>query len=748
MCAVLRATFLLALLVLAACDGCGAESVPEDQGSSGAGESGPKQQITYSIIDALPSCDVDHRGLLLDLGAGVLPGRIGLVVPRGIVTSEHDGASWVRVYDRTLTVSFHLSKVAPLFVSLRAIGRDASRVTVSLDGFLLGTLKIGRNEVKVATTRASKLPVDAGLHELKLRFRGNKRSDTDPYGEIDWIRVGTTDELKRTYGAPTMGDVLTSSAQLGGVPHRAISLRAPGAVRCTIRVPHHGRLRTAVGMRGDGNATAAIVVRRDGEDAAILKRVDVKGGADATWNDVDVKLHQYVGQIVTIELSALKTTGTGRLMFGDPVVVVPAVGSEKTARARAVVVVVMDGVERDELPPWRQTETPHLPNLSRLAKTATVFHGHRAPSTLVSAAVASMLTGLSPRVHGLVDAGARLPASARTIAGIASEGSVRAAFFTGVPTTFEPFGFNGSWDKFVQYPPNGGRLASAPLDDAAVWLDDAPASADGRPLLAVLHTRGGHPPWEVKPDEARKLPPADYTGYFGPRRAAQIIAKLEGRYSRLSDQDVERMRALFFAGLSREDQALGKLIDHLEDTGVWDSTLFIVTGDVASGRAHLFQDAVEPNEAALTVPLYVHFPEGAHAGLRVDHPTEVYDITQTILSSLGLEPAADMLGNDLAAIASGRVDHAERIRVALTDESYSVRWGNYALLGKANKRPRLCDLNVDPTCAYDRRHDFPLVYQSLFRRYAAYDLGRPPPARDPLTLDSEVAAMLKVWGSY
>jgi len=744
----LGATMVLALAALAGCGSCGSDTAPAEQGH--VPEPGESDDRTISIMDVLPLCDIDHRGLLFDLGSGALRGRIAHAVemPAGIVASDHDGASWARIYDRKLKVSFFWPQVAPLFVSLRGIGKDASRVTVSLDGYELGTLKLRRNSIKVATTRTSSQPVDAGLHELTIRFRGRKRADAEPFAELDWVRIGTPDDLKRTYGAPTMSDVLAPAAQLAGVPHRALSLRAPGAIRCTFRVPPDGQLRTAVGMRGQGDARAAIVIRRDGEEATVIKRVDVRGGADAEWTSVEVPLQSYASQVVTVELTALKTTGTGRLMFGDPAVHAPLLKHRPVPAARAAVVVVLDGVERSDLPPWRDTKTPHLPNLNRLAKSATVFSNHRAPSSLVSAALASLITGLPPRNHALVDDGARLPASVRTIASIAREGSVRAAMFTGVPTTFDSFGFGGHWERFTAYPPNEGRLASAPMDDAASWLTESDDKArGGRPMLAVVHARGGHPPWELTPDEARTLPPADYTGYFGPRRAAQIVAKLQGRHSRLSGQDAERMRALFLAGLSRQDEALGNLIGKLEESQRWDSTLFIVTGDVASARATLFRDGLDPSEALLTLPLYVHFPEGVHGGRTITDPTEYFDLTQTMLLSLGLKKRSEMLGRDLHAMASSGVEDVEHIRVATTGDQYSARWGDFVLRGKSGARPRLCLLTADPTCAYDRRHTYPMVTQALSRRLAARTSGKPP-AREPLTLDSEAAAMLKVWGAY
>jgi len=753
------ALLLLLLLPLSSgvgCSGCDTGSGGIDGGkkapATARGPEGQALRTAVSFIDVLPLCDIDHRGLLLDLGTEAMAGRYGwkLETPSRIMASKHDGATWARVYDRQLRLSFYLPQLTPLFVSLRAIGTDTNRVGVTLDGMRLGSLKLNRKKTRIVSTPVTRLPVDAGLHELRLSFRGRKGSDAVPYAEIDWVRIGVPDELRRTYGAPTRYDVLVPTAQLGGVPHRAIALRAPGVVRCTVRVPPHGRWRTSVGMRGTGNASAALMVRHDDTDALLLERVKLKGGPDAQWTDLDVSLHRFASRVVTLELVASKTTGTGRLMFGDPALYVPQRPTASTPKARAVVVVVLNGVVKSDLPPWRTTETPHLPTMNRLAKVATVFDELRSASTLVPAAVASLLTGLSPRAHGLSDGGARLPKSVVTIGDIAREASVRAGMFTGVPTTFTSFGFEGHWESFTEYPPNEGRRASAPFVDAGSWLTDTTKKADtGRPQLVVIHARGGHPPWDITPLEAAKLPPARYTGYLRPRDAAQRIAELRGRHSKLSEGDAERLRAMFFAGLHGQDAALGKLIARLQDEGRWDSTLLIVMGDVASARRTLFADGLELDEDLLSLPLFVHFPAGLFAGKRVKQPTELVDITRTTLLGLGLQPPDDIGGRDLASVAGGISYDTQRIRIAITDEHYSARWGPYALIGRIDKRPRLCRLAIDPTCQFDHSQQMPIVTQSLFRHLVKAD--RHPshrPTREPLSLDSHYAAMLKVWGLY
>jgi arylsulfatase A-like enzyme len=748
-----RTAYALVLAAtLSGCGGCADAGGPAGGAPADPDGDAAREHEVLSFVDALPSCDIGHAGLLIDFGTPATAGRHAdaLEPSRGLVASEHDGATFARVFDRSIRLRFHLVEAMPVFVSVRGIGRSALKLGVAVDEVPLGVLQLTRDEIAIDATRPSAQSLDAGLHEIELRFRGQKGSEAQPFAELDWVRVGVSEELEGTYGAPTLGDVLVPNAQLGGVPHRGISLRAPAVVRCTARVPVGARFRVAVGMRGTGHAVAAVRARRDGEPAEELGRVEVRGGQDAAWEDLEIPLDAHAGAVVALELVAEETSGTGRVVFGDPAILAQPRSKVTTRPARAAVVVVLDAVERHDLPPWEGGETPHLPTLKRLSRNGTVFLEHRSASTLVQAAMASLLSGLPPPSHALADAGARLPEAVTTIGGIAHEASVRAGMFTAVPTTFKPFGFAARWDHFVQYPPNEGRPAAAPLEDAGAWLTDEKGGADpDRPVLAVVHARGGHPPWDVTPAEAGKLPPADYSGDIGPRRAGQALARTEGRHTRLSGADRERLRALYYAGLSRQDEALGKLVARLEESGRWDSTLFVVTADVASAQRTLFADGLDLDEELLAVPLYVHFPGGAHAGASFDQPTEAYDVTRTVLAALGLEPPHGMMGRDLAAVAAGEEDGTDALRVAWTDTAYAARWGDLVLLGRAHERPRLCQLSIDPTCLYDRAERLPFAFEALYQRMSAFERARPrPPDREPVTLDSDAAAMLKVWGSY
>ncbi|KYG09146.1 hypothetical protein BE21_19545 [Sorangium cellulosum] len=747
-----------AAALLSGCTGC--ESTRELPAGATAPASAspaatplPPARDLVHLVDELRNCDIEHRGLLFDTGANALLGRFAWqgTVPTGITAVEHAGSTWARISERQIKLTFLLPSASPIFVSARAVGLASRYATISLDDQLLGTLRFQRDQIRIASTPTTTLPADPGLHTLTIRFSGRLR-EGESFADIDWVRVGIPDEDPATYGPPTLRDVVAPAAALSGVPHRSIALRAPGAVRCTFRPSKVTRLRTAVGVLGAGEGDAEIRVLRDGQEPLALHRVHVEGGDKATWTDVELPLAPFEGSLITLELRATAAARGGRILFGDPVLAGSPEPPPPVRAARAVVIVALNGVERPDLPPWSGRPEPHLATLSELATSATTFDHHRGPSTVVSAVIASLLTGLPPPAHTVTDTGARLPARMTTIGAIASDSSIRTGFFTGVPTTFRAFGFGPGWSRVLEHPPTSGEPATTPIDAAAAWISETVRQDAGNRLLAFVHARGGHPPWEVGPKELNALKPADYAGPIEPRRAAQVLARLRNRRRDvLSPDDRGRIRDLFSIALAGQDRALGNLIGTLKAAGLWDETLFIVTGDLASGRSDgtLYAESLDLQEPVLTLPLYVHFPGDLYAGQRISAPTEIIDITRTAVAALGLSFSREPLGKDLAAVASGLQGVERDPQIAALGDRYSTRWGNLVLSGRLGVPPFLCDLNVDPTCAFNRREVMPLATLSLFRRTVTFDLSVRAPAaqREPATIDAETAAVLNVWGA-
>jgi arylsulfatase A-like enzyme len=701
-----------------------------------------------SLIRGLPRARISHRGLLFDLGAGASqgsPGGWSLAPDPNLVHAEHDGATWAKVFGRAVEIDFLQDQAVPLFFAMRARGGTARAVTVVLDGKPVGVLRPVRGQVRTLATHPTATAVPTGIHHLVLRFSGAARGSSDPLAEIDWIRAGDSEDDGSTYAAPTQREIVADAA-LGGEPHRAIGLRAPASVGFPILVTKGARLRAAVGYEGAGEGDVGVAVLRDGDPAATVASAHVTGGEHARWSALDVDLGAFTGRLVILQLQALTTSPGGRILFGDPGIVVPAPPPFAWPTTRVSIVLVLGGVDRPHL------LTPSYPALGELERTATSFEQHRIPTTVTAGVMASLLTGLAPRAHALEDPAARLVDSLTTIAIAARDGSVQTAMFTGCPTTFSAFGFARGWDKYAATSPVEGTPATAPITDAAQWISAHTKLPDAR-VLVVIHARGGHPPWDVTAAEAAKLPPLDYSGPMEPRRSAQVIARARGKHTRfrLTENDRTRMWSIYDQAMVGHDRAIGGLVDALKKEDLWDETLFVVTGDVGMGADAKapFGDGDDLSEANISVPLWVHFPGGLFAGQKISTPTEVMDLPRTVLGALRLTAPEGFSGQDLLATAAGATPPGGRARWATLGTRYSTRHGELVLSGTPGRAPVLCEFGADPTCETDRADAMPIAVFALWR--ATYDADEAAQklrrrAREPATIDPETAAAIEVWG--
>ena len=735
---------------------CRSKGAPNEEGTgrqlvaTGKGMSREPAPRAVHWVDQLARCELDRAGPLIDLGSPAAQGVTGswsLSPDPTIVDIERDGETWARFFSKNLTLRFVLDEAAPVFVALRGRGVTSRSAAIELDGKPLGSVSLIRGQARILSTRPTPAPVPPGTHSIDVRFAGSVRGQTEALAEVDWIRAGTAeeDDDARTYAPPTQSEIV-ANVPLAGVPQRSVALRASSTLRCTTFVPAGARLKAWLGFEGQGVGESAIVASRDGEAPVVLHAEQIKGGDHAQWTPVDVDLDSLAGKIVTVELQSKGGTPGGRLLFGDPTLYLASEATEILPSARLAVVVVMAGIDRARLGSFT-----NYPTLAELQRSGTTFEAHRSPTTVTAGVIASLLTGLSPRAHGLEDGGARLAAGLTTLSVAARDGSVQTAMFSGCPTTFEAFGFGRGWDKYAAYSPVEGAPAIAPLSDATKWTADRMKTEEARALV-VVHARGGHPPWDVTLNEAAKLPPIEYSGTMEPRRAGELIARARAKHSRLrlNESDRTRMWAIYESALAGQDRALGHFIETIKKANLWDKTLFIVTGDLSTSSDNRapFGEGEEPTEEVLRVPLWVHFPGGAIGGKTIRLPTGMTDLSRTVLDALRLRIPEGFEGVDLFTTASGLALPGGRALPATLGRHYSLRLGDLILSGTAGKLPTLCDTVSDPSCGNDRLERMPRAAALLFRM--AYDAEaaaqKHKPMREPATIDAPTAAALQVWG--
>ncbi len=326
-------TFLAALgLTLLACSNHSATAKPTPSAVTSAPAaqpatpaSDPPQVVVdgrdrFEIIPNLSWCEVDHQGLLIDLGSPAAAAYRGFGAERSddYQDVERDGQSFVRAFGRSLKYDFWLDEPrAGTSVSVRVHGGEAKWLGLTIDDKRVGALRLSADETKVYSLPPLAAELARGHHQLKMSFSGAPRGTKAMQGEIDWLRIGERGDDTTGYAAPTLSNIV-GDVVLNGAPKRALVLNPPSTLRCWLRPAADARLKVALGFWGVGKGTAEVRVVADGEEPVVLQTRRVAGGDSASWTPLAVDLAPFAGKVIGVEFRALDGSRGGRVAFGDP----------------------------------------------------------------------------------------------------------------------------------------------------------------------------------------------------------------------------------------------------------------------------------------------------------------------------------------------------------------------------------------------------------------------------------------------
>jgi arylsulfatase A-like enzyme len=418
------------------------------------------------------------------------------------------------------------------------------------------------------------------------------------------------------------------------------------------------------------------------------------------------------------------------------------------------VLVVVDTLRADHLGVYGYGR-PTSPALDRRAAEAAIFERAWATSPWTLPSFGSLYTGQIPSRHSagllLQDSGERsfaaLDESAPSIGEILEERGFATAAVVNNPFLHPAFGLGRgfeTWDYVF------GNYAAYPRASQIVywglrWLD----ARDERPFLLVLHIFDPHLSYD---------PPPQVRGRFTSGYAGRLALPLAG-FGKLNAGWKPRLEAdrRFVTGAYDEeilfvDRQLARLFDGLEQRGLLDETLVVLTSD--HGEEFFEHDGFEHGhtmfQELLRVPLLFWGP-GVRPR-RIETPVSLVDVLPTLLDALGLEPVPDLTGRSLWGLLGGGSDPVERALVAEgtlhgPDRKALVRWP-WKLVVTAGQPARLYDLAADAGERHDLSQQAPerlvALLEELETRTREASRGRV--ARSPEQLDEEIRAQLRELG--
>ena len=346
-----------------------------------------------------------------------------------------------------------------------------------------------------------------------------------------------------------------------------------------------------------------------------------------------------------------------------------------------VILISLDTLRTDHLSCYGY-ERNTSPQIDRFAQAGTRFTSAHAPHPWTLTSHMSMLTGLLPSEHG-VEQEKRLASSVPTLAELYEEAGYNTlALLDPVIWLDQRYGFDRG---FASY-----RRVRGSAEQKIALLDNVFDDLGDAPFFLFLHYFDAHSdvqdlPYESAPSDFDEL--CDwYDGQFtgcsdeGICASKFLIAANNGEV--VIDEATERfILDLYDAGIATLDRRLGALFHELEERGLFENSIVVLTSDHGEEfREHGAYLHGTHYQECISVPLIIRSPnqvESRVSDVLVSH----VDLAATLLQLCGLD-ASKVGGRSYAPLISRGIDTKRRNHVFFDAASgeLGVRQGDWKLI--------------------------------------------------------------------
>ena len=379
-----------------------------------------------------------------------------------------------------------------------------------------------------------------------------------------------------------------------------------------------------------------------------------------------------------------------------------------TTEHPSVIVLHIETLRADSLPAYGGEEADLTPTFDRLVAEGVLWETAIAPSPWTLPSTATLLTGLLPSAHGVVDHDrAVLPPGVATLAERSQEAGVATGGFFANDLLQQRAGFGRGFQDFAVLPYANAAQVNAL---AGEFLQD---HVDQQSLLVLHYWDPHHVLNAPEPFKNRFVSP-DLMERDPVGAAARIVESLQaGRSVSPGDSDVRYLKQRYLGEVAWLDSQIGELVETLDRLEMSERTILVITADhgeeflehgLLGHGSHLFDESVR-------VPLLIVAPGGQWGpSRRIKGVVSTAGLHATILEALSvpydreavrpplsLDQPAGMafMETDKGVALDGRGDMLRRRMTAVRTDDHLLVVRHPLESGETWERD-LYDLRVDP----------------------------------------------------
>ena len=429
---------------------------------------------------------------------------------------------------------------------------------------------------------------------------------------------------------------------------RSLISLVPGRLTYRVSVPEEALLTFSLAAYATGHSDPAPIRFRlfagtGGREETIFDETATFARRDR-WVDREVDLAKWSGRTIRLSFDAEPAgedappaDGGDRTLalWGNPVLTNRSWKSE----GPNLVLISVDCLRADHVGAYGY-ERDTTPNIDALAADGVVFEAATSTTSWTLPSHVSMLTGLTPSFHGVVDRWRKISSSLPYLPTLLSRSGFETNAIVAWALVSQAFGFERG---FESYRTLNERPAESIVDEALEVL----SRSRGRRQFLFMHL--------FDPHESYYPPERELWERFGPRPKdiTDLLDRVEDRLPPSDPHELQQVVNLYDAEIFYMDRHLGRFFDGLRKLGLYDNSLIILTAD--HGEAFFehghWGHVVSLYEEVVRVPLIVKWPGNAKRG-RVDRPASLIDIFPTMAAEAGIEAGATS-GVDLRRLAEG-----------------------------------------------------------------------------------------------
>ncbi|MBA7515597.1 hypothetical protein ES705_07639 [subsurface metagenome] len=454
------------------------------------------------------------------------------------------------------------------------------------------------------------------------------------------------------------------------------------------------------------------------------------------------------------KFSFLNKLANGKLILAPIILILICNGfiySYRLSRSKGpnIILISIDALRADHLSCYGYHRNTS-PNIDRLASQGVLFKNAFSQATWTIPSHTSIFLSQYVWRHKVDNPDKRLGNSFTTLAEILKDRNYTTLAFVGGGYLSPRYGFNQGFEIYDDGSPRrrGYHEISSCINKLLSWL----GSIKSRKFFLFIHTYDVHGPYNSPLPYFDLYPKGRCEGKH--LRTSKGIIPWELVASKLTIEEIDYIMAVYDGGINYVDDQLGKLFRKLDQLGIYDNTIIIITADHGEGfNEHgSLNHGYKPYIELVHVPLIMKGP-GIPRNRIYENFVQHIDIVPTILEILNIPQREEIQGRGILPL---------RNNCEIEEHFTTYSWGGSGAQGPVSLRTRQWTYIMNhnrPDELYDRINDpkeqnniikkRPLIAQELkeeLKDFIALTSEAKPQVAEKVHIDEELKEQLKLLG--